>query len=142
MKISVGLWDTSWYLGPSLCPRTSLLYTVSLEFGHQQCALMGSWYLILTASCLTCFMPLHKVTELVKTDVFILGHSSTFRFTSFFLAPTCVIFLSQFRCSSPAFGVVLLRSFHIQGLSHGSPTWCRKPLATSWAAKHSSYWML
>lgn len=32
-------------------------------------------------------------------------------------------FLAQFFCSSPAFWVVLLRSSHIQALSHGSPTW-------------------
>lgn len=117
--------------------------TYNFACWHRRHVLVGNCYLFVKANYLTCFLQLHEVKQSVKKDVFILGHSSTFPFTYWILASVCVIFYHNFCCSSPAFGVVVLRSSHIRALSHGSPTKrCRKPLATTRAAKYSSYWML
>lgn len=128
--------------GSITLPQDSIPYIYNFACCHRRQVLVGNCYLSVTANCLACFMQLYEVKDSVMKDVCMLGHSSTFPFTYCILASACVIFYHNFCCSSPAFGVVLLRSSHIQALSHGSPTWCRKPLATSQAAKYSSYWML
>lgn len=139
MQTSGGLQITAGWPGPSLYPRTAFTILLAVTGGKslwgtatslwQQIAWLASWNS-------------YEVKDSVMKDVCMLGHSSTFPFTYSILASACVIFYHNFFCSSPAFGVVLLRSSHIRALSHGSPTWCRKPLATSQAAKYSSYWML
>lgn len=124
MQSSGGLQITSWYLGPSFYPGTGSLHAWFwlLPPGAHACWVLGVavCYLCETNG-VTCFMQVQEVKEQVQEDVFILGHSSVFHLFHFGI---CLWrFLAQFFCSSPAFWVVLLRSSHIQALSHGSPTW-------------------